>query len=147
MVYSLCTSYHCRMASTDHPKFAPASPPVRRQAAQRSRISNGRDLFVSPANARSREARRFRDVYGDLLEHAGGDARISEARRHLVKRATALIVWCEIVEAKLANGEALDTQAYNGACNTLRRLLSDIGLDRAIKDVTPRLGDYVQGRA
>ncbi len=135
------------MTSANSPRVATTPPAGRLARAQRSRVSNGRDLFVSPTDARSREARRFRDVYGDLLEHAGGDARISEARRHLVKRATALIVWCEIVEAKLANGEALDTQAYNGACNTLRRLLSDIGLDRAIKDVTPRLGDYVQGRA
>lgn len=126
--------------------FATASPRDALTKTSRSRVSNGAELFIAQADGRSREARRFRDVYADLIEHAGGDSRISEARRHLVKRATALIVWCEMVEAKLANGETLDTSAYNGACNTLRRLLADIGLDRKLKDVTPPLGQYLQGQ-
>ena len=122
------------------------SKPIHQSRKTRSRVSNGAELFVGQADGRSREARRFRDVYADLIEHAGGDSRISEARRHLVKRATALVVWCECEEAKLANGKALDTSAYNGSVNTLRRLLADIGIDRTIRDVTPSLGQYIEGQ-
>lgn len=134
------------MNATHPPALAERSPNARRAKSTRSRISNGAELFIAQADGRSKEARRFRDVYADLIEHAGGDSRISEARRHLVKRATALIVWAEVVEARLANGEALDTAAYSSACNTLRRLLGDIGLDRTLKDVTPSLGQYLEGK-
>lgn len=134
------------MNATNRLPTANASPGSRRPKAQRSRVSNGRELFVTSADGRSALGRRFRDVYEDLIEHAGGDQRISEARRHLVKRASALVVWCEITEAKLSRGEPLDTAAYGSACNTLRRLLTDIGLDSTIRDVTPSLGKYIEGQ-
>ena len=130
----------------DSPDIATNSPPTR-AASTRSRVSNGADLFIAPADGRSREARRFRDVFGDMLAHLGGDDRVSEPRRHLAKRATALIVWCETVEARLAAGEELDVAPYTTAINSLRRLLTDLGLDPATRDITPSLTDYLRERA
>jgi hypothetical protein len=128
------------------PHFTPASP-TDRPANTRSRLSNGADMFLAPADGRSREARRFRDVYGDLVQHLGGDEHVSEARRHLAKRACALIVWCELQETKLATGADLDVQVYGSAVNSLRRLLTDLGLDPTVRDVTPSLAQYIAGRS
>ncbi|MEQ9010079.1 hypothetical protein [Algiphilus sp.] len=116
-------------------------------AYAKSRLSNGADLFLAEVDGRSREARRYRDVYGDLLQHLGGADHASEARKHLAKRACALIVWCETVEAKLAAGEELEVGPYTTAINSLRRLLSDLGLDPTARDLTPSLGEYLAARS
>ena len=109
----------------------------------RSRLTNGRELFLADVDGRSREARRFRDVYAALIAHLGGEEHASETKRHLAKRASALIVWAEVEEAKLATGETLDVQIYTTAVNALRRLLVDLGLERVARDVTPSLGEYL----
>ena len=113
----------------------------------RSRVSNGRDLFLADVDGRGREARRYRDVYVALVAHLGGDDVVTEPRRHLAKRASALVVWCEVEEAKLATGETLDVQIYTTAVNALRRLLVDLGLERAARDVTPPLAAYLAAKA
>jgi len=74
-------------------------------------------------------------------------ANASEVKRHLAKRASALIVWAEVEEAKLATGEKLDVQTYTTAVNALRRLLGDLGLERAARDATPPLADYLAAKA
>ncbi len=113
----------------------------------RSRLTNGRELFLADVDGRSREARRYRDVYVALIAHLGGEAHASETKRHLAKRASALIVWAEIEEARLATGETLDVQTYTTAVNALRRLLGDLGLERVARDVTPPLADYLKAKA
>ena len=86
-------------------------------------------------------------MYAALVAHLGGEVHASETRRHLAKRASALIVWCEVEEARLATGETLDVQTYTTAVNALRRLLVDLGLERAARDVTPPLADYLASKA
>ena len=113
----------------------------------RSRVSNGRELFLGEVDGRSREARRYRDVYAGLVAHLGGADVVTEPRRHLAKRASALVVWAEMEEARLATGEVLDVQTYTTAVNALRRLLVDLGLERVAHDVTPPLADYLKAKA
>ena len=113
----------------------------------RSRLTNGRDLFLGDIDGRSREARRYRDVYVALVAHLGGDDVVTEPRRHLAKRASALVVWCETEEAKLATSDDLDIGTYTTAINALRRLLGDLGLERVARDVTPPLSDYLKAKA
>ncbi len=113
----------------------------------RSRLTNGRELFLADVDGRSREARRYRDVYAALIAHLGGEAHASETKCHLAKRASALIIWAEMEEARLATDEALDVQTYTTAVNALRRLLVDLGLERVARDVTPPLADYLKAKA
>ncbi len=113
----------------------------------RSRLTNGRDLFLGDVDGRSREARRYRDVYAALIAHLGGEDHASEVKRHLAKRASALIVWAEVEEGRLAKGEELDVQTYTTAVNALRRLLGDLGLERVARDVTPPLSDYLEAKS
>ncbi len=113
----------------------------------RSRLTNGRELFLGDVDGRGREARRYRDVYAGLVAHLGGDAIVTEPRRHLAKRASALVVWCEVEEAKLATSADLDIGTYTTAINALRRLLGDLGLERVARDVSPPLADYLAAKA
>ena len=108
----------------------------------RSAVANGSTLWIDSVDGRSREARRFRDVYGDLVGHLGGSDYATEPQKYLARRAAALVVWAEMAETTLAAGGELDVQSYTTSANTLRRLLQDIGLDRVQRDITPSLTEF-----
>ena len=108
-----------------------ATPPP----TARSAVANGSRLWIDSVDGRSAEARRFRDVLGDLVQHLGGDDAITEPQRHLARRAAALVTWCERAEISLAKGNDMDVGQYVTASNSLRRLLADIGIERQPRDM------------
>lgn len=85
--------------------------------------------------------RRYKEILAQLVADMGGDP--SEAKSIIARRASTLAVWCEQAEADMANGEDLDVATFTTAANALRRLLTDIGLERQARDITPTLRDYV----
>jgi hypothetical protein len=107
----------------------------------RSRISNDRAAFLQPVDGRSYVARRYRDVVAQIITDTGGDP--SEAQLAIIRRAATLIVWAEQAELQMAEGKPIDIGAYTTACNSLRRLLADVGLARKARDVT---GDTLLSR-
>jgi hypothetical protein len=107
----------------------------------RSRVSNGKDLFLEGVDGRSAIARRYRDILAQLVSDLGGDP--SEAQTIIVRRATTLAVWCEQAEGEAASGKPLDIGEYTTATNTLRRLLNDLGLERRMRDITPTIDAYL----
>jgi hypothetical protein len=109
----------------------------------RSRVSNGKDLFLEGVDGRSVLARRYRDILSQLTSDIGGDP--SEAQSIIIRRATQLAVWCEQAEAEAAGGTPLNIGEYATATNTLRRLLLDLGLERRMKDITPSISSYLNG--
>jgi hypothetical protein len=109
----------------------------------RSRIGNGRALLPD-VDGRSAAMRRYKEVLGQLMADLGG--RPTEAQTIIARRAATLAVWCEGVEADMANGKSLDIAPFTTAANTLRRLLADLGLERRLRDVTPSLATYLAGR-
>ena len=104
-------------------------------------ISNGKDLFLEGVDGRSVIARRYRDILAQLTSDIGGDP--SEAQSIIIRRATQLAVWCEQAEAEAAGGKSLNIGEYATATNTLRRLLLDLGLERRMRDITPRIDAYL----
>ena len=86
-------------------------------------------------------ARRFREITTRIETDLGSD--LTEAQRQLVARAATMAVWAEEREAELARGEDFDALQYSTVSNAQRRLLSDLGLDRRARDVTPHLADYI----
>jgi hypothetical protein len=113
------------------------------KATARSRVSNGKDLFLDGVDGRSALARRYRDILAQLTKDIGGDP--SEAEAIIIRRATTLAVWCEQAEAEAAGGKPLNIGEYTTATNTLRRLLADIGLERRMKDITLSIDAYLNG--
>jgi hypothetical protein len=102
----------------------------------RSRVSNG-SAVLEGVDGRSAVARRYRDVLNELISDLGGDP--SGAQSAIARRASALCVVCEQAEAEMVAGGALDLAEFTTAANSLRRLLSDLGLERRAKDITQAL--------
>lgn len=121
--------------------MAEGSPAVAKTKPEaRSRIGNGKAL-LDGVDGRSATMRRYREILAQLKADLGDDP--SEAMMMLLRRATTLAVWCEGEEAKLANGEDISIGDFTSTVNALRRLLSDIGLERKARDITPTLKSYL----
>jgi hypothetical protein len=101
-------------------------------------------------DGRSTWVRRLRDLIEAHVGDLGGDDRISEAERSIVRRAATLTVELERLEAKFAvAGEAApaDLDLYQRTAGNLRRLLEAVGLERRQRDVTPDLRTYLDAKA
>jgi hypothetical protein len=95
-------------------------------------------------DGRSAAARRYRDILAQLISDLGGDP--SEAQSAIARRAATLATWCEAREAQMLNGEQVDISEFTTAVNAMRRLLSDLGLERRLRDVSPSLDKYIEAR-
>jgi hypothetical protein len=102
-------------------------------------------VMLAGVDGRSLMARRFREIVTSIESDLGGD--MTEAQRHLIARAATLAIWAEAREADLAEGKEFDAGAYATIANAQRRLLSDLGLERRMRDITPSLADYIAGKA
>ena len=116
-----------------------------RKAAQRSRITNGRDLLPD-IDGRGAVARRYRDIVSAILVDQGGVDQCCESRKQLVRRFAAAAVIAEQMEAKLARGEQINIAEHATLSSTLVRLAQRIGIDRRAKNITPTLADYLAAR-
>ena len=90
-------------------------PPPKKQ---RSRVSNGRSLFITGPET-SAAARRFRDILAEIVSDLGGHDGLSEAQRQLARRGASLSLACERLEAIICGGtssaaEAAFTEASGG---------------------------------
>ena len=122
---------------------------VARHKKGRSRVSNGSEILAG-VDGRSVWARRFRDLLAAHVEDLGGPDVVSEAERSLLRRASALEVELERLEARFAAAgdggpDVADLDLYQRTTNTLRRLLDTVGLERRSRDVTPDALSYAKG--
>jgi hypothetical protein len=142
------------MAQGNPAALSPATPRVARRKHERSRselskitfrsrVTNGLDLFIGEIDERTVWARRFRDVWALHLNDLGGEENASAAEVALARRAAALIVALEQMEAKFATGaeDAKLLNIYQKAASALRRILESLsaGLSRRPRDVTTPL--------
>lgn len=95
---------------------------------QRSRIANGK--LSRTVDGRSAQARRWKELYAALVQELGGESRIAETTRQLVKRAATISVRLEQLEARLLDGRKIDDLSFNRLSATLSRLLRQIGVDK-----------------
>jgi len=100
--------------------------------------------MLQGVDMRTHGGRRFKELCADLADHLGDTPTAPQFA--IIRRAAALGVWCEQAEAEQAQGADLDVAAYTTAANALRRLLTDLGLDRKARDVTPSLTAYIGGQ-
>jgi hypothetical protein len=75
----------------------------------------------------------------------GGADRLSTAQRQLVQRAAILAVQCEDFEVRYSIGQPIELDMYLAAINCQRRVLTELGLERRARDVTPSLQQYING--
>jgi glycosyltransferase A (GT-A) superfamily protein (DUF2064 family) len=95
----------------------------------RSRLTNGNALFLEDVDARSRVARRQRDLERSFAAEIGGD--LSVVQRIRIAQAAALAVRSEQLQSKIARGEPdVDDHRLAKVATALRRELIDLGLAR-----------------
>lgn len=123
---------------------AASSTPARFKPEARSRVSNGKAVFLDNVDGRSVLARRYRDILNQLTSDIGGDP--SEAQGVLCRRAATLAVWCEQAESAMAAGHALNIAEFTTAVNTLHRLLCTLGLERVAREIVPSFERYIGRR-
>jgi hypothetical protein len=128
-------------SSADRTDNATGSPLKRsaraaRSPANRSRVGNGKALMAG-ADLRSADYREYRDIVADLVSHLGGDP--SATQSAIIEEAAGLVFWCRRARLALVNGAEFDIGPYATATNALRRLLTDLGLERIAKDITPEV--------
>jgi hypothetical protein len=88
-----------------------ASQMVSRAPKGRSKVTNGRQLFID-GDARLKVSRRFRDVLACIAEDLGGVDRLSEGQKQIARRCAMLSVECEIMESVAVAGQPFDLDAY-----------------------------------
>jgi len=111
---------------------------------QQSRVTNNSKLLGGGADGRTAVARRFRDLVSHIVSDQGGADRLAEARLQLIRRFSAAAVIAETMEARLANGEAIDINEHALLCSTLVRLSTRIGINRTARDIVPTLREYIE---
>jgi len=121
------------------------SRPAMRSVKNRSRVSNGRELLPG-IDGRSAMARRFYDLTTQIAVDQGGHDQISETRLQLIRRFAAASVLAEQLEARLANGEKIDSSEHALLVSSCVRLARQLGVNRVAKNVTPSLGEYLRDR-
>ena len=92
----------------------------------------------------ARVALEFRNAIADDL---GGEHALTAMKRAIVHNAAVLGAMLENIATAYLAGEGADLALYATLANAQRRLLSDLGLERRAKDVTPDLGAYLKNRA
>src|SRR5262245_6675143 len=101
----------------------------------RSRISNHRDLLPEIVDGRSSAARRFRDLVNGFISAQGGLDLCSETKLARLRRLAAVTVMAESIEARLINGEPVDTNRLCVLASTSVRLAMRLGLERRMREV------------
>jgi hypothetical protein len=108
-------------------------------------------LARQPDHANSIWGRRYRDLAASFASDlAQDDGSLSEGQRALIRRASALCLECEFLEAKFAHNGGADADSLNlfqRTANSLRRIIESLGtqhgrLSKDIGGVT--LGDLIK---
>jgi hypothetical protein len=116
-------------------------------AAQRSKVTNGRSLFVD-GDGRGPWARRLRDLMAEHARDLGGLDALSSQQASLVRRAATITVELEKMEGRMSKGDDdVSLDEYARVAGHLRRILETLGIGRKPRNVTPSMREYLAGRA
>ena len=118
-------------------RLAPSS------ACFKSAVTNGTRL-LDEVDGRSATMRRFRDIIHAHEADLGGEAKLSEGQKAIIRRAALLQLQLEMQEQKFALRDdgcasGSEIEVYQRSSGALRRLLESLGLHqgRVARDVTP----------
>lgn len=119
---------------------------VTRPTKVRSAVTND-PLFLRGVDGRSLIARRYRDVCIALADDLGGQGKLSEPVRILIRQAAALTVQVEGLQSKIVAGEDVDIEQLTRLSNSLSRMLHRLGLKKPMAPKNPTLAEYLAQKA
>ncbi len=112
----------------------------------RTRVTNGKALFLEGVDGRTLAARRYRDLFHSFVSDLGGMEVASEAQLQLARRCATMSCQAEVMEAEFIAGDDTDLEQYLRLVGTLSRALSRLGMERKALDVTDlTLEDFING--
>jgi hypothetical protein len=106
-----------------------SSAAVPRPLTVRSATTND-PLLLRGVDGRSVVARRYRDVAIALADDLGGQDRLSEPSKILIRQALAMTVQVEGLQSKIVSGEDVDLEQLTRLSNVLGRTLQRLGLKK-----------------
>jgi len=106
-----------------------------------TRRGRARLITLDALDGRTAAAQNARALIASLTESMGGEAALSVGERELVTRAALLSAIVTDFETRWVAGESVPLVEYLQTVNTMRRVLSTLGLRRRPRDVT--LADYM----
>jgi hypothetical protein len=109
----------------DRPEDSSAVVP--RPLTVRSATTND-PLLLRGVDGRSVVPRRYRDVAIALADDLGGQDRLSEPSKILVRQAAAMTVQVESLQSKIVAGEDVNLEQLTRLSNVLGRTLQRLGL-------------------
>ena len=118
-----------------------SEPVAGRPLTIRSRLTND-PLLLRGVDGRSEAARRYRDVAIALADDLGGQDKLGEPGKILVRQAAALTVQVEALQSKIVAGEDIDLEQLTRLSNVLGRTLQRLGLKRPPSKPTGRLAAH-----
>lgn len=93
-------------------------------------------------DGRTRRAKRFRTLIEGFSADFGASGP-GPRERALIEQAAAVIVQCEVEQARIVRGEAIDLEQLTRLTNVLARSLKELGLKDARKDRRPNVDEYL----
>ena len=99
---------------------------------------------LADVDRRTRAAQEAFGLRDDLAGDLGGWEHLSAMQRELVENSAILGAMLKDASATYLSGGAVDLAEFMALTNAQRRLLSDLGLERRARDVTPALSSYIQ---
>ncbi len=111
----------------------------------RTRVTNGKAMFLDGVDGRTLAARRYRDLFNSFVSDIGGMEIASEAQLQLARRCAAMCCQAELMEAEFIAGVDMDLDGYLRLVGTLSRALSRLGVERKPRDVDDlSLDEYIE---
>lgn len=95
----------------------------------RSAITND-PLALRGIDGRSADARRYRDVAMALADDLGGQDKLSEPTKILVRQAAALTLQVEAIQSKIVAGQEVNLEQLTRLSNVLGRTLHRLGFKK-----------------
>ncbi len=124
----------------------PRKPIQKPKPNARSRVSNGKQLFLD-GEVRSKASRRFRDLFYAIASDLGGMEHLSTGQMQLARRAALISVTCEEMEQSSVAGKEFDIESFGRLTDRLGRCFERLGLKREARDVTQTLEGYLERTA
>jgi hypothetical protein len=114
---------------------------VARDPRGKSSITNGRRLHHRETDARTRPARRWRDIYQGLVAELGRAPSFAEDQ--LVRSCADLAMTHEALSSRVASGQLVDHEELTRVSGSLRRTLVVLGLAKREAAGGPELGNLL----
>jgi hypothetical protein len=102
-----------------------------------------RPLALRNVDGRTVAARRYKAICGALSDDLGGQDKLSEPSKILVRQAAALSVELENLQSKIVAGEDVDTEQLVRLSNVQARALQRLGLKKPAPPRGPTLAELL----